>query len=71
MLQSLKVGLIRRFARKRLGRDIAPLTTAATHPDYVIAYARFSQSLEKLHLVPARLKILGQIRAAKLIECPF
>lgn len=71
MFSKLKVAAIRRFARKRLGKDIAPLATNATHPDYLVAYAQFSQALEKIHLVPARLKILGQIRAAKLVECPF
>jgi len=71
MFKSLQVALIRRFARKRLGKEIAPLKTVATHPDYLITYARFSQGLENLNLVPTRLKVLGQIRAAKLVECPF
>jgi alkylhydroperoxidase family enzyme len=71
MFKALKVAAIRRFARKRLGKDIAPLNTSAKHPDYLIAYAQFNQALDKLNLVPARLKILGQIRAAKLVECPF
>lgn len=71
MLKGLRVTLIRRFARKRLGKDIAPLSTVATHPDYLIAYAQFSQALEKTALVAGKLKVLGQIRAAKLVECPF
>lgn len=71
MFQGLKVALIRSFTRKRLGKDIAPLDTVATHPDFLIAYAKFSMALEKTNLVPARLKLLGQIRAAKLVECPF
>jgi hypothetical protein len=71
MLKTLQVALIRRLARKRLGRDIAPLNTVATHPDFFIAYAKFSQALEKTNLVPTPLKVLGQIRAAKLVECPF
>jgi hypothetical protein len=66
-----KVALIRKFARKRLGKDIAPLATIATHPDVLIPYTRFSMALEKTNLVPAKLKVLGQIRAAKLVECPF
>ena len=71
MFKKLKVNIIRKFARKRLGKDIAPLETIATHPDFMIAYARFSQALDKVNLVPAKLKVLGQIRAAKLVECPF
>jgi hypothetical protein len=71
MFKRLQVALIRRFARKRLGKDIAPLQTVATHPDVLIPYAKFSMALEKTSLVPSRLKVLGQIRAAKLVECPF
>ena len=71
MFTNLKVALIRRFARKRLGKDIAPLQTLATHPDVLIPYTKFSMALEKTNLVPAKLEVLGQIRAAKLVECPF
>ena len=71
MFSKLKVAIIRKMARKRLGRDIAPLATASTHPDYLIAYAHFGQALDKTHLVPAKLKQLGQIRAATLVDCPF
>lgn len=71
MFTRFKVALIRRFARKRLGKDIAPLNTLATHPDVLIPYTRFSMALDKTSLVPAKLKVLGQVRAAKLVECPF
>lgn len=71
MLKDLKVALIKRFARKRLGRDIAPLQTIATNPDVLIPYTQFSVALEKTHLLPHKLKVLAQIRAAKLVECPF
>jgi hypothetical protein len=71
MFTKLKVGIIRRMARKRLGKDIAPLETLATHPDVLVPYAKFGLALDKVNLVSAKLKRLGQIRAAKLIECPF
>jgi len=71
MLKSLKVKLIRRFARKRLGKDIAPLETLATHPDVLIPYTRFNLALDKPNLVSSKLKRLAQLRAAKLVECPF
>jgi len=71
MFNKLQVALIRRFARKRLGKDIAPLEAAATHPAVLIPYAKFSMALEKTRLVPNKLKMLAQIRAAKLVECPF
>ncbi|MBZ5530180.1 MAG: hypothetical protein LAO20_01995 [Acidobacteriia bacterium] len=71
MLKNLKVALIRRFARKRLGKDIAPLETLATNPDVLIPYTQFSMALDKTRLAPRKLKVLAQIRAAKLVECPF
>ena len=71
MFEKFTVNLIRRIARKRLGRDIAPLETIATHPDVMVPYAKFSQALDKTNLVPAQLKVLAQVRAAKLVECPF
>jgi len=71
MLSRLKVALIRRFARKRLKKDIAPLDTLATHPAVLIPYTQFGLALDKTSLVSAKLKKLAQIRAAKLVECPF
>ena len=71
MFSKLLVPLIRKMAKKRLGREIAPLATLATHPGVLVPYTRFSMALDKTRLVPARLKVLGQIRAAKLVECPF
>jgi hypothetical protein len=71
MLNNFKVAIIRKLARKRLGKDIAPLETIARHPDLLVAYAKFGMALEKTALVPNKLKVLGQIRAAKLVECPF
>lgn len=71
MLDKLKAALIRRLARKRLKKDIAPLDTMATHPAVLVSYTRYSLALDKTNLVPAKLKKLAQIRAAKLVECPF
>ena len=71
MFSRLMVPLVRRMARKRLGKDIAPLNTLATHPDVLVSYARFNQALNKTSLVPEKLKVLAQVRAAKLVECPF
>ena len=59
MLKKLQVALIRKFARKRLGKDIAPLGTIATHPDVLIPYAKFSMALEKTNLVPGEAQSSG------------
>jgi len=71
MFSRLQVALIRRFARRALKKDIAPLDTLARHPQVLIPYTRFSLALDKTSLVAAKLKKLAQIRAAKLVECPF
>jgi hypothetical protein len=71
MFTRLKVAVIRRLARKRLGRDIAPLGTMASHPGVLVPYAQFGAALDKTNLVSAKLKRLAQIRAAKQVECPF
>ncbi|PYP92926.1 MAG: hypothetical protein DMG65_02750 [Candidatus Angelobacter sp. Gp1-AA117] len=71
MFDRFMVNMVRRMARKRLGKDIAPLETIATHPGVMVPYAKFSQALDKTSLVPAQLKVLAQVRAAKLVECPF
>jgi hypothetical protein len=71
IFQQFMARIIQRLARKRLGRDIAPLQTIATHPDVLVAYSRFSHALERTSLLPAKLKVLAQVRAAKLVECPF
>lgn len=71
MFNRLMVSLIRKMARKNLGKDIAPLKTLETHPGVLVPYARFDQALRKTHLLPTKLKVLGQVRAAKLVECPF
>jgi hypothetical protein len=71
MLSRLKIFIVRRLARKRLGRDIAPLDILASHPGVLVPYAQFGAALDKTNLVSAKLKRLGQLRAAKLVECPF
>lgn len=71
MFDRLKMALISKAARKRLGRDIAPLKNMKAHPAILVPYARFNAALAKTNLVPNKLKVLGQVRAAKLIECPF
>jgi hypothetical protein len=71
MFTKFKVAAILGFARKRLGRDIAPLKAIATNPAVLFPYTKFTAGLDKANLVPAKLKALGQLRAAKLVECPF
>lgn len=71
MFTRLKVALIKRRARKRLGRVIAPLENLTAHPGVMIPFDKFNRALATTGLVPARLKRLGVLRAAQLVECPF
>lgn len=71
MFNRLKIALIKRIVRKNLGKVIAPLETMESHPGVMIPYVRFNQALAQTSLVSHKLKVLGQVRAAKLIECPF
>jgi hypothetical protein len=71
MFERLQIGLIKRGFRKFLGKDIAPLKTLEAHPGVLIPYVRYTRALDKTKLVPAKLKVLAQVRAAKLVECPF
>jgi hypothetical protein len=71
VLNRLMIALIRRMARKNLGKDIAPLKTLEAHPGVLVPYARFNEALRKTNLLLSKLKVLAQVRAAKLVECPF
>lgn len=71
MFDRWMVSLIKKMARKHLGKDIAPLHTLESHPGVLIPYARFNEALSKTKLVPNRLKVLAQLRVAKQVECPF
>ena len=71
MFSKLTISIARSSLKKRLGRTIRPFENMATHPDVAAAWVKFNQALYKTNLVDAKLKTLGQIRAAKLVECPF
>lgn len=71
MFDRFMVALIKRMARKHLGKDIAPLQILESHPGVLIPYARLNKALSKTDLVPNKLKVLAQVRVAKLVECPF
>jgi hypothetical protein len=71
MFDRLKIALIRRTSRKNLGKDIAPLRTLEAHPGVLIPYVQHNKALRKTNLLPSKLKVLAQVRVAKLVECPF
>lgn len=71
LLEQFQVWLIRRMTKRRLGHVVAPVEALTSHPGLLIAYAKFGVAQNRLNLVDARLKALGIVRAAKLVECPF
>ena len=57
----------RPFGREDPTYRVIPAETKADD----LLQSHSSLALDKTNLVPAKLKVLGQIRAAKLVECPF
>ncbi len=71
MFDRLKVSIVKRAVKRRLGKVIRPVENMSANPDLLVAYARFGQTLQKQHQLDAKLKAMARVRAAKLIECPF
>jgi hypothetical protein len=71
MFEALKVWLIRRLVKQRLGHVIGPVETMSAHPGVLIPYTRYSQALQKTSTVDAQLKMLAVVRTAHLVACPF
>ena len=59
MFEQLRIVLIKRFARKRLGKDIAPIKTLETHPGVLVPYSQFNQALNKTNLLDSRTRALS------------
>lgn len=59
------------FSRWKIGRVIAPVRLHALHSRLLLGYARMEMAQEKARRVPAGVKMLGQIRIAMRVGCPF
>lgn len=70
-----KGGLLARLAffltRRKVGRVIQPVRVHALHSRLLLGYGQMEQAQEKARLVPAALKSLAGVFAAKQIDCPF
>jgi alkylhydroperoxidase family enzyme len=70
-----RAGLLARLTyfvvRRRFGRVPEPVSVLAHHPTMLAAYGAFETGLDRARRVPARLKVLGELRVAQLVGCPF
>ena len=70
-----EAGLFARIAyfmtKRRLGRVIMPIKIKAHHPRLLRALAHMELGQEAAKTVPAQLKALAQVKAARMIGCPF
>jgi hypothetical protein len=64
---------VRRKVAKLAGRALLPepIQVTAHHPRLLRATAHMEMGQEAARSVPARLKLLASIQAARLIGCPF
>jgi AhpD family alkylhydroperoxidase len=65
------VRLIYRLSRRRLGRDMDPVSVYAHAPGLLIGYGMFEQATGKLNEVDERLKALAVTKAAAVVTCEF
>lgn len=59
------------LTRRKVGRVIQPVRVHALHSRLLLGYGQMEQAQEKAQLVPAALKTLASLYAAKQIGCPF
>jgi AhpD family alkylhydroperoxidase len=65
------VRLIYRAARRKVGRDTAPITVYAHAPRLLVGYGMLEQATAAQHAVPEHLKALAELKAAALVSCEF
>ncbi len=65
------VRLVYRLSRRRLGRDVDPVSVYAHAPGLLMGYGMFEQATAKQHRVEERLKALAETKAAAVVSCEF
>jgi 4-carboxymuconolactone decarboxylase len=65
------VKLIYRMTRRQFGRMMDPIAVYARTPRLLIGYGMFEQATAKQKRVPERLKALGELKAAAVVNCEF
>lgn len=59
------------YSRRRFGRVLGPVRVTARHGRLLLGYGAFETALERSHLVDAKLKDLGVMKAAAMVGCEF
>jgi AhpD family alkylhydroperoxidase len=65
------VRILYRLARRKVGRDTAPVGVYAHAPRLLLGYGMLEQATDGLRAVPAKLKALAELKAAALVCCEF
>lgn len=60
-----------RLTRRQVGRMMDPVAVYAHAPSLLAGYGAFEQATAKQSRVPERLKALGELKAAALVNCEF
>lgn len=67
----LLVRAIYKLSRRKVGRDVDPVSVYAHTPGLLLGYGAFEDATGRQHKVPERLKALAQLKAAALVNCEF
>jgi alkylhydroperoxidase family enzyme len=59
------------YARRDLGKVPEPLAVTAHHTGITAGYCAFEAAIDRARRVPARLKLLGEMKAAMMAGCEF
>jgi alkylhydroperoxidase family enzyme len=59
------------FTSRQYGKVLEPLAVTAHHRPTMLGMGAFEAALERSHGVPARLKALGELKAALMAGCEF
>jgi AhpD family alkylhydroperoxidase len=63
--------LSRSYARRRFGRDLAPVDAYLHHRRLLVGYSAFETATERSHRVDERLKSLAELKAAAVVGCEW
>lgn len=69
--QSLFARLVRFMGRRMFGKDLAPARVMGDHDAVLLGTSAMELSLRRGGRVPARIKSLAEVQAARLIGCSF
>ena len=59
------------YSRRKYGLVLGPLKRYAHHDSILWGTGQMEVALGRSHLVPAHLKVLGDLRIAMRVGCPF